>query len=189
VRTSLLAGLVGAHAFQGTRWTVAREVPRPSGNHHPQIAPYGTFRCADGALQLAVGNEAIWARFAPVVDIDARDPRFVDNARRFAHREELVEVIEKAFAGRTRDECLADLAEAGVPSGAIRTLDEVYEWDQTRSQGLVIEVDHPVVGPIALPGPTLRLEGLDGSPRGRLRHDAPPLLDQHAESVREWAGA
>src|SRR6201991_2612677 len=41
VRTSLLAGIVGVHAFQGPRWTVAGEVPRPTGNHHPSICPYG----------------------------------------------------------------------------------------------------------------------------------------------------
>ncbi|QJY48011.1 CaiB/BaiF CoA transferase family protein [Pseudonocardia broussonetiae] len=186
VRTSLLAGLVGAHAFQGTRWTVAHEVPQPSGNHHPQIAPYGTFRCADGTLQLAVGNEAIWARFAPVVGIDPREPRFADNASRFAHRDDLVELVEKAFADRSRDRCLAELADAGVPAGAIRTLDEVYDWEQTRSQGLVVEVDHPVVGTVELPGPALRLEGLDGSPRGRSHHTAPPTLDQHADGVRAW---
>ena len=43
VRTSLLAGMVGVHAFQGTKWTVAGEVPGLSGDHHPSIAPYGMF--------------------------------------------------------------------------------------------------------------------------------------------------
>ena len=46
VRTSLLASVVGVHAFQGTRWTVAGEVGRAQGNHHPSIAPYGLFHCA-----------------------------------------------------------------------------------------------------------------------------------------------
>jgi crotonobetainyl-CoA:carnitine CoA-transferase CaiB-like acyl-CoA transferase len=41
VRTSLLASLVGVPAFQGTRWTVAHEVGRSTGNHHPSIVPYG----------------------------------------------------------------------------------------------------------------------------------------------------
>ena len=39
VRTSLLAAIVGVHAFQGTAWTVAGEVGRAQGNHHPSIAP------------------------------------------------------------------------------------------------------------------------------------------------------
>src|SRR5512140_416447 len=41
VRTSLLAGVVGVHAFQGTRWLLGGEVPGIAGAHHPAIAPYG----------------------------------------------------------------------------------------------------------------------------------------------------
>ena len=48
VRTSLLAGMVGVHAFQGTRYTVAGEVPGAQGDHHPSICPYGLFAAADG---------------------------------------------------------------------------------------------------------------------------------------------
>src|SRR6266700_3576212 len=89
VRTSLLASIVGAHAFQGTRWTVAGEVPAATGNHHPSIAPYGTFRCGDGMIQVAVANEQQWRRFAPVVGIDPADDRFARNDVRVARRDEL----------------------------------------------------------------------------------------------------
>ena len=54
VRTSLLAGVVGVHAFQGTRWTVAGEVPGIAGDHHPSIAPYGLFATATAPVQIAV---------------------------------------------------------------------------------------------------------------------------------------
>ena len=63
VRTSLLAAIVGVHAYQGTRWTVAGQVPHAQGNHHPSISPYGLFHCADGAVQIALGSEALWRRF------------------------------------------------------------------------------------------------------------------------------
>ena len=57
VRTSLLAAIVGVHAFQGTRYTVAGEVGHAQGNHHPSITPYGLFECKDGMLQIACGGE------------------------------------------------------------------------------------------------------------------------------------
>jgi len=186
VRTSLLAGMVGAHAFQGTKWTVAGEVGGPTGNHHPQIAPYGAFRCADGHVQIAVGSESQWLSFAPVVGIDPLDGRFSTNRDRISHHSELAGLIEDAFGSTPRDRWLKVLAEAGVPAGAIRTIDEVYEWDQTRSQGLVISIDHPKLGQVELPGPSLRLEDLDGQPIGRRTHDAPPLLGQHNNTVRRW---
>ena len=69
VETSLLAGQIAIHAFQGTRYLVAGEVPEPTGNHHPTVAPYGTFRAADGQIILAVGNEVTWRRFAELLEI------------------------------------------------------------------------------------------------------------------------
>jgi crotonobetainyl-CoA:carnitine CoA-transferase CaiB-like acyl-CoA transferase len=181
VRTSLLASMVGAHAFQGTRWTVAGEVPAATGNHHPAIAPYGAFRCEDGMIQVAVANDQQWRRFAPLVEIDPDDPRFGKNSGRVARRAELITEIERALAGGSRAQWLPRLAQAGVPAGSIRRIDEVYDWPQTRSQGLVISVDHPLLGPVELPGPVLRFDG--EQPR---RHTAPPLLGQHDERVRDW---
>jgi crotonobetainyl-CoA:carnitine CoA-transferase CaiB-like acyl-CoA transferase len=69
VRTSLLAAIVGVHAFQGTRYTIAGEVPYGQGNHHPSICPYGLFHCQDGLLQIAVGSEGLWRRLAPAFDL------------------------------------------------------------------------------------------------------------------------
>ena len=181
VRTSLLAAGVGAHAYQGTRWTVAHEVPESIGNDHPSIAPYGTFRCKEGVLQIGVANQNLWRRFAGIVGIDPDDERFATIPDRSARRTELTEAIERALAADTRDNWLARLAEAGIPAGAIRTIDEVYEWAQTRSQGLVIEVDHAQLGRIELPGPPVRFEG--AAPR---EHTAPPALGQHTESVLAW---
>jgi crotonobetainyl-CoA:carnitine CoA-transferase CaiB-like acyl-CoA transferase len=181
VRTSLLAAAVGAHTYQGTRWTVAREVPESIGNDHPSIAPYGTFRCKDGVLQLGVANQNLWRRFAGTIGIDPDDERFAALRDRSARRAELTETIEGLLAADTRDNWLARFAEAGIPAGAIRSIDEVYEWAQTRSQGLVIEVDHPELGRIELPGPPLRFDGAAAR-----AHSAPPTLGQHTGSVLAW---
>lgn len=185
VRTSLLAAIVGVHAFQGTRWTVAHEVPEGPGNHHPSIAPYGLFHAADGAIQVAVGSEAQWRSFAPVVGLDPEDPRFATNRARVAHRDELLAAIDAALAGAPAATWLERLDSLGVPAGKVRSLDEVYGWDQTRSQGLVISVDHPVLGRIELPGPPLRF-GDRPYAGGRDTHLPPPALGEHDEPVRAW---
>jgi crotonobetainyl-CoA:carnitine CoA-transferase CaiB-like acyl-CoA transferase len=181
VRTSLLAAVVGVHAFQGTRYTVAGEVPRAQGNHHPSLAPYGAFHCRDAILQVAVGSEALWRAFAPLVGLDPADARFARNANRVARREELISLVDAAFADRGVDDLLAQLSAAGVPAGEVRTLDRVYGWEQTRSQGLLLEVEHASLGRVALPGPPLRFE-----PEGRTEHLAPPTLGQHDAAVRAW---
>jgi crotonobetainyl-CoA:carnitine CoA-transferase CaiB-like acyl-CoA transferase len=185
VRTSLLSGMVGVHTFQGTRWTVAGEVPGRTGNHHAAIAPYGLYRTATAAVQVACGTEGLWRAFAAAVGLDAEEPRFADNAARVAHREELTAVIEEVLATAPAEHWLALLDTAGVPSGKVRSIDDVYTWDQTRSQGLLVEVDHPVAGRVTLPGPPLRLDD-NAYAGGREKHLPPPTLGQHTQQIKDW---
>jgi formyl-CoA transferase len=179
VRTSLLAGMVGVHAFQGTRYTVAGEVPGVAGRHHPSICPYGLFSAADGMVQIAVGSDRLWQSFAAAFGIDR--PQWARNADRVADREAVIAAVDKAFGAYTREQLMAVLAELGTPAGQVRSLDEVYEWEQTRSQGLLVDVEHPSLGPVTLPGPPLRYDT-----GGRSRHQSPPTLDQHGQAIRDW---
>ncbi len=179
VRTSLLAALVGVHAFQGTMYTVGGVVPQTTGAFHPSICPYGLFHCADGVVQIAVGSEALWQAFAPAFGLDR--PQWTTNPQRVADRDAVIAAIDAAFAPYPRAELMGKLADLGIPAGQVRSFDEVYEWDQTRSQGLLIDVDHSTLGAITLPGPPLRFE-----PGQRVHHDAPPTLGEHNESVLAW---
>ena len=70
VRSSLLAAVVGVHAFQGTKWTVAGQVGEPTGNHHPSICPYGMFDTAEGSVQIAIDSEGLWQRFCSGFGLD-----------------------------------------------------------------------------------------------------------------------
>jgi crotonobetainyl-CoA:carnitine CoA-transferase CaiB-like acyl-CoA transferase len=186
VRSSLLASIVGVHAFQGTRWTVAHEVPHAIGNHHPSIAPYGLFQTADAPIQIACGNDRQWLALAGMLGVD--DDRFATNGQRVGHRDELIATLEGSLAAEGAEVWLGRLAELGIPAGKVRTLDDVYAWDQTRSQGLVVEVDHPTLGPVELPGPALRFD--DNAYAGaRETHLPPPRLGEHDASVRAWLDA
>jgi len=183
VRTSLLASVVGVHAYQGTRWTVAHEVPHALGNHHPSIAPYGLFHTADVPIQIACGNDTQWGVLSGLLGID--DERFSSNRTRVGHRDALVVAMETALAADPAETWLARLADLGIPAGKVRTLDDVYAWDQTLSQGLLVDVDHPTLGPVQLPGPPLRF---DDNPfaGARQTHLPPPRLGEHNASVRAW---
>ena len=152
VRTSLLSGMVGVHAFQGTRWTVAREVPGLAGDHHPSIAPYGMFATASAPIQIACGSEGLWRALCAALDQDPAEEQFATNPERVAHRDALIERLEGLFAAEPAEHWLSLLSDAGVPSGKVRSMDDVYSWDQTRSQGLLLSVDTPDPGRHRAPG-------------------------------------
>ena len=130
VRTSLLAGMVGVHAFQGTRWTVAGEVPGLAGDHHPAIAPYGMFATGTAPIQIACGSEGLWRALCAALGCGPADERFATNPQRVEHRDELIALLEAHFAtGPPSTGCAA--GRAGVPSGKVR------------SRRRLLVVDHP----------------------------------------------
>lgn len=176
VRSSLLAAVVGVHTFQGTKWTVAGEVGKATGNHHPSICPYGLFDTADGTVQIAVGSEGLWQRFCAGFGLDAAAPGMETNPERVANQKRVNELVQGVFARLSTDELLVELERIGVPAGRIRNIREVYEWEQTRSQGLLIDVEHETLGTITLPGPPLRFFDTAGTERTRRTHSAPPVL-------------
>jgi crotonobetainyl-CoA:carnitine CoA-transferase CaiB-like acyl-CoA transferase len=179
VTTSLLAGQVGIHTFQATRYLIAGEVPGISGNHHPTVAPYGVFDAADGPLVIAVGNDGIWRRFAPLAGLDPADRRFVTNALRLGNLAELEQIMNAALAQRPVADWLDRLRQAGVPAGELKTLDRLYDSEQVRAEDLVWEVAHPRLGGIRLPAHPVRYSRspvMPGLP--------PPGLGEHTEQVR-----
>jgi len=103
------------------------------------------------------------------------------NPQRVANGKRVNEMVQASFGLYSTDELLEKLDRIGVPAGRIRSIREVYEWEQTRSQGLLIDVEHATLGTITLPGPPLRFFDAEGIERTRNQHSAPPVLgaDNH----------
>jgi crotonobetainyl-CoA:carnitine CoA-transferase CaiB-like acyl-CoA transferase len=181
VRTSLLAGVVATHSYQGGRYLIGGEIPEPGGNRHPSIAPYRTYECSDGVIQVAVGNEPIWDRFASLLGIDAGDPRFATNRARLENSDALDPLITERLASDTAARWLEQFREHGIPAGEVKSLDQVYASPQVGSQGLVAETEHSTLGTIRTPGPPLRFDR-----SGTREHAAPPTLGEHSEAIRAW---
>jgi len=183
VTTSLLAAAVAVHTFQGTRWTIGGEVPEPSGNRHPTITPYGSFRCRDGWITIAVGSEGLWRRFAPLVGIDPEEPGLATNRDRRERVDDLEARITAALGADDVGTWMERLEAAGVPAGRIRTLDQVYGWEQVHHLGLVDEVTHPRLGMMRLPGPPVAWDR-----SGRPTVTPPPLLGEHQDLLGAGGG-
>ncbi|HEX9551620.1 MAG TPA: CoA transferase [Streptosporangiaceae bacterium] len=165
---------------------VSGEVPGLLGTHSPTFAPYGGFRTADGWLVLAgAGSEDLWARTCRVLGLEnlLADERFIDNARRVAHRDELTREIESAMQTMPTARWLARFEEAGIPAAEVQDLAQVLARPQLAALGSVQELEHPTAGAYRLLSPPLRID------REMLRYLAPaPVLGSDTRVVLTEAG-
>jgi formyl-CoA transferase len=163
------------------------EVPGRLGSGHRLGVPYQAFRCADGQhITIGASGNKAFAQICTIVGMPelVSDERFRSGDRRLANRAELGALLDVAFQARPAAEWLAALTEAGVPCGPINTVDHVLERDEhVKARGMVVGLDHPVVGPTrALATPI----NLSETPRS-VRRPA-PTLGQHTTEVLHWIG-
>ncbi|WP_179402454.1 CaiB/BaiF CoA transferase family protein [Burkholderia guangdongensis] len=118
-------------------------VPARSGNAHPNITPYDSYRTATAPIFLAVGNDRQFARLCAHLGAPelANDPRFADNRSRCAHRAELKAALEARLAAHACEPLARELIDAGVPCGPVRTVDEVVRDPHTLHRNLLVERD------------------------------------------------
>jgi crotonobetainyl-CoA:carnitine CoA-transferase CaiB-like acyl-CoA transferase len=171
--------------YQAGNYFTTGETPRRLGNRHPTIVPYEVFDTSDGQIVIAVGNDEIWRRFCSVAGLPelAADERFADNRRRVGNYAELKRLLDTAFKQRTRDEWLATLRAAGVPSGSVRDVAEVLTDPHLKARAMIAELHHSTVGPISVVGSPIKLSATPPAIR-----DAPPTLGQHREAILRELG-
>ncbi len=176
---SLLQTMVGAYLADG-------QVPAPMGTAYKALLPYQTFRTKSQDLALAVGSEKIWKDFCPLIGAPEMtdDARWHNNAARGRNREPLIARLQEIFLTKTYEEWEAILVPAGVPMGAINTIDRVVEHPQVKARNVLVDCDHPTAGKAKVVGPPVRLSETPGGVR-----TPAPLLGQHTDVVlREALG-
>ena len=175
----ILSGMVGAYVADGI-------VPGPLGTAYGALLPYQTFHTKTRDIAIGIGSDKLWRTFCPLVGLAPMvdDPRYASNARRNANRLSLVAALQEAFLTRTYEEWEAVLLPAGIPMGAINTIDQVVEHAQVRARGALVQNTHPVAGTIQMTAPPVRLSETPGAVR-----IPAPLLGEHTEQVlRERLG-
>jgi formyl-CoA transferase len=159
VESSLLAAQIAMLDFQAARWTIAHEVPEQAGNDHPTSIPTGVFRTSDGYINIASAGDEIFGRFCRAVDRPdlAAHPDYKTGRARSDNRKALNAVIEAITKTRTSADWIDRLNAAGVPSGPIYKMDEVFADPQVKHLGIAQTVHHPQLGDIELVGQAVTL--------------------------------
>jgi crotonobetainyl-CoA:carnitine CoA-transferase CaiB-like acyl-CoA transferase len=180
VECSLLESGVAAMMNAATAYLVAGAVQGRWGSAHESLVPYQAFRARDGYLIIGAGNDRLWKAFCEVIGAPewADDPRFDTNLKRVERREELVRLIEARLQARSRDQWIAAFAAAGLPTGPINAVDQVFRDPQVLHRGMVQEIEHPTAGRVKLVGIPVKFTATPGEIRL-----PPPLLGQHTEEL------
>jgi len=167
-------------ANQAMNYLATGESPGRLGNAHPNIVPYQTFKTRDGSIILACGNDNLFNKFCEVAGCVhlAQDPRYSTNAERVKHREEITRLLDEIFARRATREWVELLDGAGVPTGPINSVAQVFQEPQAVARGLKIELDHATAGKVALVASPMRFSGTP------IAYGlAPPALGQHTDEI------
>lgn len=177
---SLLDAAVSVMAQPALHYFLSGKPPTRIGTQGNGGAPGGGFRCADGYIMIAPGNQALYRRFCEAIarpDL-ADDARFATNALRLVNRAALVEILDKVVGKLQVADLHAALVAAGVPSSPINDMAQVFDDPQVRARGMKVDVAHPAAGRLSLVANPIRFSDLPPAD-----YKAPPRLGEHTREV------
>ena len=185
VSTSLLEAMISMLDFQGSRWTVAGEVPPQAGNNHPTGIPTGVFETQNGHINIAASGDDLYKRFCRAIEREdfITDERFATSKARSDNRKTLMEALMPVTRQRPSEEWIKLLNEAGVPCGPINTIDQTFADEQVQFLEMAQTVHSPELGELTILGHPVSHNGK----RHPLRRAA-PALGQGNEEVLSSIG-
>jgi succinate---hydroxymethylglutarate CoA-transferase len=181
---SMLGAMLGVSALQTSEFFGTGRAPAALGSAHPRNAPYQAFRSRDGYFVIAAGNDALWSQVAEAVGQPelALDPRFLTQADRARHQDQLRELLEERFATASAAEWIAEMDRRGVPSSPINNFEEALSDPHVQAMGVVQALELPngattrtVTFPVTISGWKSAIRRM------------PPRLGEHDGDIdREW---
>lgn len=125
-----------------SNWFHGGKRPTLTGNQHPNLAPYDSFKTGTCDIFLGTGNDAQFARLCDVLGKPelAEDERFARMAARNVNRESMKAELEALLSARDGEEVADTLMKRGVPAGPVLGVPEVLDHPHTRHQEMVVEI-------------------------------------------------
>jgi len=185
VTSSLLQAQIFMLDFQAARYLVQGEVAKQAGNNHPTSAPTGVYKTDDGYINIATAGQRIWKRFCEVIGAPelVKNPDYIDGAERSKNRDPLDVEINKRLVGKTSNEWVEIMNEAGVPCGPIYNIDQMFADPQVKHLGIAQSVTKRDKSKMYLVGQGVTLSRTPSKLVAR-----PPELGEHTNSVLKEFG-
>jgi crotonobetainyl-CoA:carnitine CoA-transferase CaiB-like acyl-CoA transferase len=185
VQSSLLGAQIAMLDFQAARWTIGHEVPGQAGNDHPTSIPTGVFATTDGHINIAASGNEIFGRFCKALGAPqlAANPDYATDDNRSKNRKRLNADIEAITRTKTSTAWIDLLNQAGVPSGPIYKMNEVFADPQVRHLNITRRVAHKTLGEVEVIGQAVELS------RTKWQiHSATPEHGEHTDAILRELG-
>ena len=185
VDAGILDGQVTLLNYIATAYFASGNVPERMGSAHPSIVPYQVFETRDQDIIIAVANDGLWEKCCEALgweDLKA-DTSLETNDGRIEKREWLIETMNERLSSQISEKILSRLEDVGVPAGPVHTVDQVLNLPQVKERESILEIDHPNIRDLRMPGFPVKLS--DTPAEVRL---PPPLLGEHTSTVLKELG-
>jgi crotonobetainyl-CoA:carnitine CoA-transferase CaiB-like acyl-CoA transferase len=185
VHTSLLEAMLNKLDFQAARYTMSGEVAGQEGNHHPTLAPMGSFRARDGLVNIAASTQKMWDALCEALDAQplAVHPDYASADLRNRNRYALEDALNAVTQRFSAAELVQRLNPVGVPCGPIYDIGQAFVDPQVRHLRMTRMAEHPTLGEVDLLRSPINLSA---NPHPEHFERAAPDPGQHsAELLRE----
>ena len=186
VHTSLLESMIFMLDFQAARWLMKGEVPGQAGNNHPTSVPTGVFPTSDGYVNIAAAGDTLWRRLCDTLEAPDlfADDRFSTTQDRSENRDALNAAISEITQTKPSAHWIKTLSSAGVPSGAINSIDQTFAEPQVKHLGIATTVNHNDIGAFEVVGQPINMADI---PRATELQPA-PNPGQHTDEILKSIG-
>ena len=183
LETSLLEAGLAWTPWEFGAYFGAGEVPTATGTRHRRSAPYQAYKSADGYVTVGASNDKLWRNFCTMVCAKPEwltDPRFATAGNRLKNIDALEREIEAVLTTQPTAHWVEKLDAAEVPGGPVLGYDQVMRDPHIAARSMVVEMDHPVIGPMKTLGMPIKSTG----ELTAIRKPAPWLGQHSAEVLR-----
>lgn len=180
IDVALLDSIMPLMGWVAANLLIGGQQPVLMGNDNFTAAPSGTFRTADGYINIAANQQKQWEDLADELGLSElkSDPRFAERDTRKANRRELTPLLEAKLTEKPTAHWVEVLNARGIPSGEIVSLEVALTQPQAQHRRVIEVVHEPGIGEIKLFNLTAKFSRTPGSIA-----TPPPRLSAHTEEI------
>jgi len=163
------------------RYYATGESPPPGGSRHPAIAPFECYRCRDGYIVMACGNNIMFERMCRAINKEdlIEDDRFKTNPKRVENVIDLKQELENLFVTKPVGFWIKVLEKENIPIGPLNNIEQAVNSEQIKARNMIVNIKDKNFNNFYVAGNPIKMS-LHNDPKSRQKV---PELDEHRSKI------